>query len=153
MMDNENLVTIGKKGYIISKLICLPIAIIVTSVLLIISYNLMLHITTNIEEAISLNFVIVLVGFIIFLFIDCLIISTLILGKIIKYDNNGITAGSKQILWAQILKVEITFGQSPIIKVRYKENDKEKNVLGLLRTYPTKKYLDSIENIFYSNGI
>ena len=55
--------------------------------------------------------------------------------------------------WEKILEVKITSGQSPVIKVKYSDDEEVKKVLGFLRTYPTKRYIESIKTIFASKDI
>jgi hypothetical protein len=69
------------------------------------------------------------------------------------YDDSGITAGTKIILWEKIVNAKITFGQSPVLKIAYNNNGKGDNVIGLLRPYPSKKYLNLVKEVFQKKGV
>jgi len=144
---------IRRKGYIISKIIYSIFALFLTVGIFFTLKELFLRYLINLKNIFSLNFVLALIILLVFCLIDYLIIKSIIMSKMLYYDDSGIIAGGKKIAWEMIADVKLTFGQFPVLKIAYQENANLKKMVGLTRAYPSKNYLNSVKEIFQNRGI
>jgi hypothetical protein len=145
--------TISRNAFIISKIIYSILALFLTIGILITLKKLFSNNMVDIMNIVSINFILPLIGFIIFCLIDYFVIRTIVVSKMLYYDDSGIIAGPKKISWDIIVNAKITFGQSPVLKIAFTDNGNVENVFGLLRVYPSKSYLNSIKEVFQKKGV